>query len=293
MNIKSYFSKDLSFQTIHLNSIILHNFKFIVLLLIPGLLISTTGCKNYAISKAENPKCLSYVTGVFHFPFTWKGKFPAIIYKKAGYYNTLYGKIVERQKEGILFDPLPDRVSKYPKRVYKFSEITCFINDMGVIEFGALPDIWLPKIAIDLFLVPVNKPSEKETILKLESEKAFAYCLNPDLYRIKKIEYYKTNQDYSDFSQNLPYLTLNVEKDKENYIGDIYIDTPIQGETATNLDFKPGRRPSDASTQAMFGLIGTAIHEAQKSNEDIIHTFIVRDELKKRDSANITIIKFK
>lgn len=268
--------------------------KYLYIFLLFSILLSS--CRNFAEKRDEKFPCLTYISGKFVTPLNWKAKLPALLPKRYGPQKILYGQLVERTKEGIIFDPDKDRLADLPPKLYKWDEITFFINDKAEVEYGKIPESMIPKWKLTLMIASQSNPESSPIYLELPANTSFEYCLKPDKYKILTFILEKSESQYEDRSEQLPDIYFEVKNGLNNYIGDLVMDDYKKFEEGSHLfHFTPTRRPSDskAATYAMFGLIGLIASELSKSDPHIEHNFYILDSLKHNEKINKSLIYFK
>jgi hypothetical protein len=184
-----------------------------------------------AVKTQDVPNCKTAVGGFLHSKVTFNGKVPVLLLPDSIRGKIIfYGKILEKNSEGIIFDPDKEGLFYNPEpKLYPYSDIQCAIDSEGNIVYGGLPEIYTNIWSMNLELIQTTKPNEEPIMLILEANHPFSYCLNPGVYKVKGIRF-RSNRSYIDESISLPKLTLTINQDCFNYIGDLFLDYASQKE---------------------------------------------------------------
>ena len=256
--------------------------------------LSLYSCRNFAPTTKENPDCKHIISGKSIFNYIWLGRVPVMIINYHGSHEFLFGKLGEKTSEGYMF--YPERIHNFgyaPKdRLYKFSEIECLFDSSRNKIYGSIPKDILEEWKMIWQIVPYLNKSKKITYLEIESNSEFSFCLDPGIYQVQNIEFIKSNKKgFLDISVYLPEMIFEVDSNKNNYIGDIYLDEKDKIVEAFEIPCKVGSRPSDAAAGYWLGLTGAIVNEAIKSGENPTHTIFVRDALHKDDKRTKSLLK--
>lgn len=265
--------------------------KTIIFLLI--IFVSFTACRNFALTTFENPKCKTIISGFMSCNGRWDQKVPVLFMKLEDGIRIRFGAIIDRNADGFIFKP--DRTQNYgpyPKpRLVKYDEIICMLDSNGQVIYGTFPNKYLSFWRMEWELVSSTKPKTSSIYLKFESNWNFSFCLEPGEYFVDNIIFKKSDvSNYSDFSEKLPEINIVVKPNKDNYIGDIYLDDINTNIHVYNIPCAIGQRPSDANIGIMFGAIGAIANEISKSSKDVFHSLRIIDNLHTGDTREKSII---
>ncbi len=260
---------------------------FIFLLFLLPLCMSCAGGK--AIRFEKNPNCRTVIEGFFHDDFEWKGKVPAIITENFNGTATVYGKILEMNEDGILFDAEKENfVSNPGPKKYKFKDLLCVVDANRKIIYGKIPEKYKMVWELDMALINENDPAGKTVRINLKQGEKFAYCMDPGSYAVRKITF-KNKKGFTDVSTTIPNLRFKVVQNHVNYIGDLHFD--LFPETAPNtcaLPYRVVSRPTDGFSFYMFGIAGGLAQAIARSlsDEEVIHTLTVDDAADAKSMIN-------
>ncbi|MBL7996321.1 hypothetical protein JNM05_13205 [bacterium] len=232
------------------------------------------GCTNYATSTKKDPNCTTVVCGKFVCAEKWVGKYPALMIKDMGETKSYFGEITEIDSAGVWFDRTKEGFVFSSPRYYPFKKIVCLIDENNDVIYGSIPKKYGGTWDMDIMLAPVNVPGGKAITLRLEANKEFAFCLEPNEYLVGNIMFNRGN-DYIDVGKDIPVLKFMAQSNKWNYIGDIYMDSTVANVAPIKITCKIGSRPSDAANGAMFGLVGAVLLEMSRSGDRIEHKITV------------------
>jgi hypothetical protein len=258
------------------------------------LILSFTGCRTYAPTTLENPGCKTVISGIMYCNGRWDKKVPVMFTKLDDGIRTRFGEIIERNDEGFIFKP--DRTQNYgpyPKpKLFKYDDIICMLDSNAHIIYGSFPEKYLSFWGMIWELTSASKVASS-IYLKIESNSYFSFCLEPDIYIVKSIQFINESEsNYTDFSSYLPEIKINVKVDNNNYIGDIILDNLKFDDKFYKINCKIGQRPSDV-IYGMIGLVGALANELDKSGQEIFHTIMIKDNLQSGDSRTKNIIQIK
>lgn len=178
-----------------------------------------------AIKPQNSQECQSVIGGFLHSNISFNGKGPALLlHDKPWKKKVLFGSIAKIDSEGIWFEPKEDYCAFCPKvRLYPYSEIACVIDSANTIIYGGLPNkntnIW----GMYFEIIREAVPNDELVGIFLEANKSFSYCLSPGIYTVKNIRFF-SNRTYQDEVTLLPKIIIQVDQDKYNYLGDIFLD---------------------------------------------------------------------
>ncbi len=219
-----------------------------------------------AVGEKDKAKCSAIVEGFCFEQVIWTKDRPALIIKDKGSSRVLFGELLEVTDDGIRFDPRREGLHNPPAKLYSSQEILCAIDKDGQIFYGNLPVEFGNFWRIDFHLVSATRTGDKPIVVKLKPNQRFSFCLEPDIYVIKKIAFmnrreeidkqnkfkhtfnhdwkYASNPaDYIDETIDIPTLTFTVARDSANYIGDLYF-TSVSTDSVNvcELHFRRGDR---------------------------------------------------
>ncbi len=264
------------------------------------ILLSSCG-GNYAITTKKNPECKTIVSGKMHYiPPKQKPKNDLIILSLGRKPIYHFGTIVKKTDNGFIFDPVETYRSDLPEKEYEFDEIVCLMNKDGDILHGKLPRQFADDGLEDKrgwkiywYLKPVDDPEAEEIIVRMYQGREFSYCLAPGKYKVNKLEFYKNGRDFCDYCEEPPNFIINVEDGVDNYIGDIYFDSPGAEGNKIEIQCEAGSRPSDAAAYSLGGAIGGIANALSKSDDNPVHIISVQDKSPAADKRKKSLVEVK
>jgi len=221
-----------------------------------GFLFLFASCIPNPYLLENNPKCTSSVEGYYHAPFEVKVEKSTLVLKKEPR-AILYGKIVEFNDQGVLFDQPKQGPFYDPEPIfYKSDDILTLIDDNQKILFGEQIPSLVTTTKLLLYVKKVNDANAKTINLSLKPNQAFGFCLNPGLYKIEKLifKYYPTNN--LDRGVKFPPLYFQVDENTSNYIGDIFLNPTDSIGAMFNVPYKILDRPE---VSVSVGIAGGAV----------------------------------
>lgn len=223
------------------------------------LIILTTGCSPVAVETSKNPSCTTTIDGSFFCKSIWKGKSPAIIVGNGPEAQTIYGKLVEINKDGVTFDPDKQGLYDGPLKLYYFKDLRAAINDSGDVIYGRVSQAYEHEWKLTLEIVNLDEPKPKPVMVPLKINKRFSFCMEPGHYRISKFHF---EGNRGSLLESLgPIVEFEVQEGKSNYLGEMYLNYPKREHTTLRLiPFKIIRKEG-YSSGAAFGAIGGLLEE--------------------------------
>jgi len=245
-------------------------------ILLSFAMMSCSGGK--AVRFDKNSSCRTVIEGSFQDDYLWKGKVAAIVTENFNGTTTKYGKIVEVNDDGIVFDEEKQNYLSNPDpKKYSFKDLVCVIDENRNVIHGTVPGRYKITWTLDMELANKADSTQKKVKIKLVQGEKFAYCIAPGTYYVSKIVF-KNNRDFVDVSTDIPNMRFEVAPNCINYVGDIHLDNlPERSPNTCAVSYKIVSRPSDAMVGFAFGLVGALLQEAARSmnTEENIHTITV------------------
>ncbi|GAB5408986.1 MAG: hypothetical protein BalsKO_13510 [Balneolaceae bacterium] len=136
----------------------------------------------------------------------------------------LEGKIIEITDTGVLFDENRRSLTSNPKpSFYNSKNISSLVSGEKGLLIGEYPnvDFFTKRLAV-IFSSKFN-PTVKKS-LELKPNHDFSYCIRPGEYNIDRIVWVRNNDDKDRNSEPLE-LSFTIEKNKINYLGNIYMNS--------------------------------------------------------------------
>jgi hypothetical protein len=175
------------------------------------------------------------------------------------------GEIVSMDDNGVTFDPTGEGQLRDPKPEYfSFDKIMTLIDENGEAIHGTIPKEYSRAYALELHLTPADPSASKEIALLIEPNVRFGLCVPPGRYTVSGIHFRNDFQKIVDAGMEYPPMTVTVEENRSNYIGDLYLDCgDATDRELIIIPYKIEHRPStvieDFLMSAAFGAIGGAI----------------------------------
>ncbi|MGH7495914.1 MAG: hypothetical protein ACREOO_26460 [bacterium] len=241
------------------------------------------------VTTKENPACDTTIEGNYYNEEFWTGKIPALVTKKNGELIVWEGAIVSIDDKGIRFDPR--RESPFydpPEKLYTFDEIVCAVDERRKTVYGTVPEknrkVWL----LELQVASASQPDARSFKICLVPNEKFSYCLAPDEYVLKKIQF-KMGADFIDEAVNFPKLSFRVAAGMANYLGDLYLDYDQPDQPGVFvLPFRIKSRPNQFGAM-QFGLIGALLYQASLPYKTGIHTLRVKSKDSFSSATGLTV----
>jgi hypothetical protein len=177
-----------------------------------------------------NPGCKTVIEGNYYQNIIWHGRTPALVIESFNGNSTLYGELIEVNDKGIVFDAERNNpLFNAPKKLYKYKDIVCAINEEGEIIYGEIPKgknniFW----TMNLEFISVDSLNKNKYKITLYPNRRFSYCMPPGIYSIENITFLVKSEsakyDITSEAKFLPNITMNVKQDYINYIGDIFLN---------------------------------------------------------------------
>jgi hypothetical protein len=253
-------------------------------------------CSNYQNlkTKIENPGCQTTISGNLHYNFKFSNKDTIMLLKRNISDILIKGKIIEKTNEGFIFDPNKRDGHDEGPKLYNFEDIKYIIGLDGKFIYGDLFD----SIKFDNFSLKLTLSKFDSSIVKpyissivINANEPFDYCIEPGKYKIREI----STLFFKHYSIDLPEIIFDVEKGKDNYLGDIYLDSLISGDNVNLLKFeykKPiGKRRKKKDSNHFFPkglLIQTWLDNEHKG----FHSFFIKDEFIEKPGMKKSLLKF-
>ena len=242
-----------------------------------------TGCSNaIKLTKIEDLQgCSTTIEGNFLYEAKWEGIAPAILIWERGRYKALSGEIISQDSSGIIFDqekqsPVFDPKPKY----YAFNDIVLAVDQNGKIIAGKIPERLQRIKFIEILMINLasNFSNDFEFMIQLKPNQPFGFCIQPGNYLVKEIRFvdHFSNVDVNADSLD---ITFTIDKQRANYIGDIYIgQKPPQNIPADsiNIEYKILSRPNDsAAANYLSGVLGWIYYESYINSDNVIGEHIL------------------
>jgi hypothetical protein len=173
----------------------------------------------------QKPGCETSVEGYYHCAEPWNKAKPAIIIRQGRDMKIITGQIVSQDDRGVMFDPGGEGYIGDPKPEYfKFDKIEALIDENGEVARGSIPVMYSRAYALELQLRPKDDPEAGSITLQLKPNERFGFCVPPGNYVVSKMQFKNDYRKMVDEGVDIPNLTILVEQNKSNYIGDLYLD---------------------------------------------------------------------
>lgn len=226
-------------------------------------------------------KCKTTVEGFYHvrLHMEWPGEAPALLWKSKGRVRGVSGKILEINEKGVLFDPRREGPFYDPKpKFFSKDQIVTLIDSAHHVILGEIPEKYKDGWQMILWVKNVSMKNTEVIRLALLPNRPFGFCMVPGLYHIEKIQF-KNKKGIIDEGLEIPNLFFKVERDKANYIGDLYLDSKEFNQNVIGISYKNVYRPKEAFWVGFAGgLWGSALYSAYKAAKgaDGVHFLLIK-----------------
>jgi hypothetical protein len=249
-------------------------------LIFSALIFTLTSCSgpDKAVRTSEYPACKTIVEGFLH---AGEGYFghpgvtgPAIRIMRSGDIHTLHGNVVRETDKGIFFLPKKEGFFTPDTDFYPYEQLLWVVDENNKLIRGEISEEKKAEHRVVMVLSHSGKPDAKEVSVELKANERFSYCLNPGKYQIARMLYQGDNR-HVDVSDSLPLITLTVEPDVVNYVGDLYIDaSPDSVPGVHKLKADVLESPGKGDAGFFGGIIGSLVYDLTKGTPPT-HTFSV------------------
>ncbi len=258
--------------------------KIIYYLLILALL---SGCVSYTnlLTKEIKPNCPTTISGCFHYRLKPDNKDTVMLLKGFLTDVLVHGKFIEKTSDGILFDPSPNNNYNPPQNLYEYEDIKYVLGSNGKLIYGSFPDTAKLVPIFNLYMQNVADtfPGAENFRMSFKANEPFSFCIEPGKYVLKSINMNVINQQSSGLNE----ITFDVSDSLDNYIGDIYIDSLMEGDGRfikfyNNVPSKKGRGKRGGIRKKDFVKIpaGLTFQPWYSEGHTGEHLFIIKDEMK-------------
>ncbi|MBL7996856.1 hypothetical protein JNM05_15925 [bacterium] len=184
-----------------------------------------------AIQSTNTPHHKTIISGRLVSNPTWFRQTPAIVIKDGYEKHVYYGEIIKQTQKGFIFVRNADGWYEPEPKEYLFDEIVGIIdNDLNTL-YGKMPDEFsYVNYGLDLQLKPINGDTYSSIRLIMLPNEIFSYAIAPGIYTVEKILFFGTNASVYDIAIDQQ-MKINIQKDKINDIGTIYLDCPTKDST--------------------------------------------------------------
>jgi hypothetical protein len=244
-----------------------------------------------ALTIQESPACPTVVEGFLHSKIGFNGKVPILMlhydFQKK---QIWHGEIVAVTDSGIVFDPQRDGpLYDPPAKFYPYAAIQCAIDSFATVIYGTIPEKY--SIVWDMEL-QIKKRDSLEALpirMNLQSNKPFAYCLDPGIYKITALTF-KSSTQYIDNGVEYPDLTFEVRPNVSNYLGDLFLDFATRPSPDVALmQATPAYRPGYGMASSYFGLLGAVIESLGRPGMQV-HSLSVQRDSAYRPQSSLSVI---
>ena len=265
------------------------NFKTILTV---AVFVLFSGCVNRAVKTKNDPNCRTTLVGKLHVPLYWTGEKPPVLVRKHDYqYTTYYGQIIEINENEVIFDQNRESLLFNPEPTsFPIEEVACLIDSSGKVLLGSIPRTYYTPWEFEIGVVPVENEKRKPLWIRFDANQPFSYCLPPAKYKIKSFIFFKGPQVY-DYSYGRPSTTFVVEPNKTNYLGDLFLDVPLEKAYTITVKCHKGRRPYDDAVKTILGDGAAIINDISKLRSRLTHSIAVTDSSSNSVYMNQDIIR--
>jgi len=216
--------------------------KFTILIISLLMLLIWESCGvSEATMYIDNKECKSVVEGSYISNIRYDRKCPTIVFKKFHSPLIQYGKLVEINDTGVVFDP--DRSGPFfdqDPTFYPNEDFDCVVDSEGYAVVGNIPERFQVICNMEWEIVNINDQSKSPLKLVFHSGEHFAYCLEAGTYSVRKV-YFKADLElgykWEDESINNNEIIFSVEINRTNYLGNMLLDFPITDSTTSRSIF--------------------------------------------------------
>jgi hypothetical protein len=240
-----------------------------------------TSCGPEVKILTPNSKCQTTVEGFYHVRvyMKWSEEAPTLFWKSKGQLHGVSGKILEINDEGVLFDPRREGPFYDPKpKFFPKDQIVTLIDSARHVILGEIPEKYTDGWQMVLWVKNVSLKNTEVIPLKLLPNSPFGFCMVPGLYHIERIQF-KNKVGIIDEGLEIPNLFFKVERNKANYIGDLYLDPKEFDQSVIGISYKNVYSPKEAFwAGAIGGLWGSALYHAYKAAKgaDGVHFLMIK-----------------